>query len=136
MAGLEPAISLSWHQIAVEGDGGSMPVMTVEPRRHYHQGTPDGDIVHAATPCCDPRSGGMSAARDRDTATLAGAHGIADAFGLFGSPERCAERLMQAHDEAGVDDVFLFPHDLAGGYLMPEAEVDAFQRVIRPRLGD
>lgn len=64
------------------------------------------------------------------------AHRIADAFGLFGSPERCAERLLQARDEAGVDDVFLFPaHDLAGGYNMPEAEVDAFERVIRPRIG-
>lgn len=64
------------------------------------------------------------------------ARDIADAFGLFGSPERCAERLLQAHDEMGVGDVFLFPtHDLAGGYTMPEAEVDAFQRVIRPRLG-
>jgi 5,10-methylenetetrahydromethanopterin reductase len=61
---------------------------------------------------------------------------IADAFGLFGSPERCAERLLQAREEAGVDDVFLFPaHDLAGGYNMPEAEVRAFERVIRPRIG-
>ncbi len=64
------------------------------------------------------------------------ARDIADAFGLFGSPQRCAERLLQARDEMGVGDVFLFPtHDLAGGYTMPEAEVDAFQRVIRPRLG-
>jgi hypothetical protein len=32
--------------------------------------------------------------------------------------------------------VFLFPaHDLAGGYEMPEAELEAFQRVIGPRLG-
>jgi len=61
---------------------------------------------------------------------------IADAFGLFGSPERCAERLLRAREEAGVDDVFLFPaHDLAGGYNMPEAEVEAFERVIRPRIG-
>jgi 5,10-methylenetetrahydromethanopterin reductase len=61
---------------------------------------------------------------------------IADAFGLFGPPERCAERLRQAREEAGVDEVFLFPaHDLAGGYEMPEAEVEAFERVIRPRLG-
>ena len=60
---------------------------------------------------------------------------IADAFGLFGSPERCAEQLLRAREEAGVDDVFLFPaHDLAGGYAMPEAEVVAFQRVIRPLL--
>ena len=35
-----------------------------------------------------------------------------------------------------VEEVFLFPaHDLAGGYEMPEAEVEAFERVIRPRLG-
>jgi 5,10-methylenetetrahydromethanopterin reductase len=61
---------------------------------------------------------------------------IADAFGLFGPPERCAERLLQAREEAGVEHVFLFPaHDLARGYDMPEAEVQAFERVIRPRLG-
>ena len=60
---------------------------------------------------------------------------IADAFGLFGPPERCAERLLRAREEAGVEEVFLFPaHDLAGGYEMPEAEVEAFERVIRPRL--
>jgi 5,10-methylenetetrahydromethanopterin reductase len=60
---------------------------------------------------------------------------IADAFGLFGPPERCAERLLQAREEAGVDHVFLFPaHDLAGGYAIPEAELQAFAKVIRPRL--
>jgi hypothetical protein len=61
---------------------------------------------------------------------------IADAFGLFGPPERCAERLLRAREESGVEEVFLFPaHDLAGGYEMPEAELEAFARVIRPRLG-
>jgi 5,10-methylenetetrahydromethanopterin reductase len=61
---------------------------------------------------------------------------IADAFGLFGPPERCAERLLQAREEAGVEQVFLFPaHDLVRGYEMPEAEVKAFAEVIRPRLG-
>jgi hypothetical protein len=60
---------------------------------------------------------------------------IADAFGLFGPPERCAERLLQAREEAGVEHVFLFPaHDLAGGYDMPEAPLRAFADVIRPRL--
>ena len=60
---------------------------------------------------------------------------IADAFGLFGPPERCAERLLQAKEEAGVEHVFFFPaHDLERGYAMPEAEVEAFERVIRPRL--
>ncbi|MFO1161841.1 MAG: LLM class flavin-dependent oxidoreductase [Reyranellaceae bacterium] len=64
------------------------------------------------------------------------AYEIADAFGLFGSPERCADHLLRAREEAGVDDVFLFPaHDLAGGYAMPEAEVEAFERVIRRRIG-
>lgn len=61
---------------------------------------------------------------------------IADAFGLFGPPERCAERLLQARDESGVEQVFLFPaHDLAGGYEIPEAVLDAFERVMRPQLG-
>jgi 5,10-methylenetetrahydromethanopterin reductase len=60
---------------------------------------------------------------------------IADAFGLFGPPERCAERLLQAREEAGVEHVFLFPaHDLAGGYEMPEAPLRAFAEVIRARL--
>jgi 5,10-methylenetetrahydromethanopterin reductase len=63
------------------------------------------------------------------------AHRIADAFGLFGPPELCAERLLRARDEAGVEDVFLFPaHDLMGGYNMPDAEVQAFEHIIRPRL--
>jgi len=61
---------------------------------------------------------------------------IADAFGLFGPPERCAERLLQAREEAGVEQAFLFPaHDFARAYEMPEAEVEAFEGVIRPRLG-
>ena len=51
------------------------------------------------------------------------------------SPERCAEHLLRAREESGIDDVFLFPaHDLAGGYTMPEAELEAFARTIRPRL--
>jgi 5,10-methylenetetrahydromethanopterin reductase len=61
---------------------------------------------------------------------------IEDAFGLFGSPERCADRLLQAQEEAGVEHVFLFPaHTVAGAYEMPEAEIEAVRRVIRPRVG-
>jgi 5,10-methylenetetrahydromethanopterin reductase len=61
---------------------------------------------------------------------------IADAFGLFGPAERCAERLLQAREEAGVEHVFLFPaHNLEGGYDMPETVVEAFEGIIRPRLG-
>ena len=84
------------------------------------------------------RESGFALEPDHDPARIPEnrARQIADAFGLFGSPERCAERLLRAREEAGVQNVFLFPaHDLAGGYRMPEAEVDVFERVIRPRLG-
>jgi 5,10-methylenetetrahydromethanopterin reductase len=60
---------------------------------------------------------------------------ICDAFGLFGAPEYCAERLLRAEEEAGVDHGFLFPaHTREGGYEMPEREIAAFERIIRPRL--
>jgi 5,10-methylenetetrahydromethanopterin reductase len=60
---------------------------------------------------------------------------IADAFGLFGSAERCLERLVRAREESGVDHVFLFPaHSLESGYNLPAREVEAFARVIGPRL--
>ncbi len=83
------------------------------------------------------REAGFDVADVHDPADISEdrARDIADAFGLFGSPERCADRLLRAREEAGVGDVFLFPaHDLAGGYNMPEAEIDAFERIIRPRL--
>jgi hypothetical protein len=38
-------------------------------------------------------------------------------------------------EEAGIDHVFLFPaHTFETGYEMPQAEVEAFGRVIGPRL--
>jgi 5,10-methylenetetrahydromethanopterin reductase len=81
---------------------------------------------------------GLPLAEPLDPAAIAEdrARRIADAFGLFGTPERCAERLEQMREESGVEEVFLFPaHDLAGGYAMPDAEVEAFERVMRARLG-
>ena len=72
-----------------------------------------------------------------DPATIADddALRLADAFGCFGPPEHCAERLLRAKQEAGVDHVFFFPaHDLAGGYAMPDAEIEAVRSVIAPRL--
>jgi len=62
---------------------------------------------------------------------------VADAFGCFGPPEHCAERLLRAREEAGVEHVFFFPaHTLEGGYAMPLDEIEAFRRVIGPRLHD
>lgn len=84
------------------------------------------------------RQAGFALDQDHDPAAIPHdrAQEIADAFGLFGSPEHCADRLLRAREEAGIRDVFLFPaHDLAGGYRMPEAEVQAFERIICPRLG-
>jgi 5,10-methylenetetrahydromethanopterin reductase len=83
------------------------------------------------------KEAGLALEDPRDPAAIPEdqARQIADAFGLFGPPERCAERLLQARDEAGVEHVFLFPaHDLVRGYDMPEVELQAFERVIRPRL--
>jgi 5,10-methylenetetrahydromethanopterin reductase len=81
---------------------------------------------------------GLSLPEPLDPAAIPEDHArrVADAFGLFGPPERCAERLLRAREEAGVEEVFLFPaHDLAGGYEIPEAEVAAFEKVVKPRLG-
>lgn len=84
------------------------------------------------------REAGFPLAEGQDPAAVddATALRVADAFGCFGPPEHCAERLLRAREEAGVDHVFFFPaHDLPGGYAMPLAEIDAFARVMRPRLG-
>lgn len=60
---------------------------------------------------------------------------ICDRLGLFGPAEYCAERLLRAREEAGVERVFLFPaHTAATSYELPWAEVEAFRRVIGPRL--
>jgi 5,10-methylenetetrahydromethanopterin reductase len=60
---------------------------------------------------------------------------LAHAFGLFGPPEHCRDRLQEAQATSGVDHVFLFPaHSLESGYDLPVREVDAFARVIRPAL--
>lgn len=83
------------------------------------------------------RAAGFDIADRHDPAAIHDdrARRLADAFGLFGSPERCAEHLLRAREEAGVADVFLFPaHDLAGGYTMPEAELQAFECIIEPRV--
>ncbi|MFQ6027831.1 MAG: LLM class flavin-dependent oxidoreductase [Dehalococcoidia bacterium] len=62
---------------------------------------------------------------------------ICDAFGLFGTPQECLERLQRAARESGVEQVFIFPtHTQDGGYDMPRPEVAAFRDVIFPGLRD
>ncbi len=83
------------------------------------------------------RHAGIDLADNHDPATLSDAVAarVCDAFGLFGPPEHCGERLLQAREEAGVDHVFLFPaHTLEAGGDLPVREVEAFARIIRPAL--
>jgi len=84
------------------------------------------------------REAGLPLAEDLDPTTIDDglARRVADAFGCFGPPEHCAERLLRAKEEAGVEHVFFFPaHDREGGYAMPGAEIDAFREIIGPRAG-
>ena len=63
------------------------------------------------------------------------ADAILDAYGLFGSPQDCAERLLRAREETGVRHAFLFPaHRWESSYSLPEEEVAAFADVIGPAL--
>jgi 5,10-methylenetetrahydromethanopterin reductase len=83
------------------------------------------------------REAGLALPEDLDPAAIDDdlACRIADAFGCFGPAEHCAERLLRAREESGVDHVFFFPaHDREGGYAMPREEIAAFERVLRPRL--
>ncbi len=64
------------------------------------------------------------------------ADAICDAFGLFGTPQECLDRLKRAGSESGVEQVFIFPtHTQDGGYKMPRTELEAFKNVIFPGLG-
>jgi 5,10-methylenetetrahydromethanopterin reductase len=65
----------------------------------------------------------------------ADAERICDVLGIFGTPEQCAERLLRAREEVGLEHAFLFPvHTWDTGYDIPIDEIDAFGRVIAPRL--
>ncbi|MGH3493228.1 MAG: LLM class flavin-dependent oxidoreductase, partial [Sciscionella sp.] len=83
------------------------------------------------------RYAGIDLPADYDPATVSDA--LADrvcaAFGLFGTPEQCAERLLRARDELRLDHAFLFPtHTWTNHYELPRAEVEAFGAVIGPAL--
>jgi 5,10-methylenetetrahydromethanopterin reductase len=83
------------------------------------------------------REAGIDLPEGTDPSSITGdlADRICDAFGLFGEPEYCAERLIRAQEESGIQHVFLFPaHTLKTGYQVPESEVEVFGRVIGPRL--
>jgi hypothetical protein len=60
---------------------------------------------------------------------------ILDAFGLFGTPEECADRLLRARAEVGLRQAFLFPaHSWNNHYELPQAEINAFAQTIGSAL--
>jgi hypothetical protein len=60
---------------------------------------------------------------------------VLDAFGAFGSPQQCADRLLRAQVELKMTHAFLFPaHSWDTTYHLPRHEVEAFASVIGPAL--
>lgn len=60
---------------------------------------------------------------------------ILDAYGLFGTPVDCADRLLRARHELGLRRVLLFPaHAWTGSYDLPDDVVDAWATTIGPAL--
>lgn len=60
---------------------------------------------------------------------------ICDAFGLFGPPGHCADRLLLARERIGLRHAFLFPaHTWASHYELPRAAVEAYGEYIGPAL--
>ena len=83
------------------------------------------------------RYAGIDLPADYDPAAVSDdlAARICAAFGLFGAPDQCADRLLRARDEIGVRHAFLFPtHTWANHYELPRGEVQAFGDVIGPAL--
>lgn len=115
------------------GDGSSTRQW---PRRWFREGQPWLEYPSRSNLRWLEKAGiEVPASTDPSSITEEQSARICDAFGLFGEPEYCAERLIRAREEAGVERVFLFPaHDLKTGYHLPEVEVEAFGQVIGPRL--
>lgn len=107
------------------------------PRRYFRVGQPFLNYPSKAN-LRWLRAAGLDIPEDHDPAALSPelAARICDAFGLFGPPEYCADRLLRAREESGVEHVFFFPsHTAESGYDLPEDDVAAFGKVIGPRLG-
>jgi 5,10-methylenetetrahydromethanopterin reductase len=106
------------------------------PRRYFRPGKPF--LCYPSTSNLRwLRAAGLDIPEDHDPAGLSAefAATVCDAFGLFGPPEHCADRLLQANRESGVEQVFFFPsHTVDTAYELPERDVAAFRDIIGPRL--
>lgn len=83
------------------------------------------------------RHAGIDLPPDYDPASISTgeADRILDAFGVFGSPEQCADRLLRARVDVGLERAFLFPaHTWNESYHLPLPEIAAYRSVMRGRL--
>ncbi|MFW6597612.1 LLM class flavin-dependent oxidoreductase [Propionibacteriaceae bacterium Y2011] len=83
------------------------------------------------------RASGIDIADDFDPGSVSDeqADQVLDAFGLFGTAEECADRLVRAREELGLRRMFLFPdHTWDNHYEFPADHVRAFADVIGPRI--
>ena len=106
------------------------------PRRFYRPGKPFL-CYPSASNLRWLREAGVDVAEDHDPAEISPAFAaeICEAFGLFGPAEYCADRLLQVQEESGVEHVFFFPsHTAETAYDLPQADVEAFHKIIAPRL--
>jgi hypothetical protein len=55
---------------------------------------------------------------------------LCDALGLIGTPDYCAERIMQM-TQSGVSKLYIMPLQT---FVGPEQDIRAFREVIFPRL--
>src|SRR5919112_2930756 len=115
---------------------GDPPATRAWPQGWFREGTqwlryPSASNLHWL------RYAGIDLPADYDPAAVSDdlAVQICEAFGLFGTPAQCAERLLRARDEIGLRHTFLFPtHTWANHYELPRSQVDAFRDVIGPAI--
>jgi 5,10-methylenetetrahydromethanopterin reductase len=108
------------------------------PRRYFRPGQPFLNYPSVAN-LRWLRAAGIDIPEDHEPSSLSPqlAERVSEAFGLFGPPEYCADRLLRAHEESGVRRVFFFPsHTAESGYDLPQTDVEAFAKIIGPRLAE
>lgn len=67
--------------------------------------------------------------------SVADLQSLGDFIGLFGPAEYIAERILELHEERGLNDIFLMSaHHKDTQYIMPQAELDAFSKIIFSRI--
>ena len=70
-----------------------------------------------------------------DSTSVGSLKSLGDFLGLFGPPEYIAERILELHQERGLSDIFLMSaHHKNSQYITPQAELDAFSKIIFNRI--